>query len=137
MEFYEFALKVRPSWDNGKFVLDQEEGKDEDGNVTMVTKQDENGKDKYKLVFETEPDIKDIKIQQPFAPATYAMILRHMGQKTPEEAAMLIMSQYMVCIDDEEKELQARIQLDGRLLFSCLDALMPIFDLCEVELKKV
>jgi hypothetical protein len=136
MEFFEFTLKVRPSWDNGKFVLDTEIVEDEDGNEKVVQKLDEDGKDKYKLLFDTDPDVRNIKIQQPFKPQTYSMILRHLGEKANDEAAILIISQYMFCSNDEDKELQKRILNDGRLLFSCLRALLPIFDLCEVELKK-
>lgn len=119
--FFEFVLKIRPEWDNGK----------------VVPVEDENGEvEKYELKFETEADERVIKIQQPFKPATFGMILRNMTKGIPEESAILAISQYMWAQTPEDKELQKRILEDGRLLFSCLEAMTPLFDLCETELKK-
>ena len=124
MEFYEFILKERPAWDIPKEV---EDGKDEDDNT------------KWKLVFKTEPVLHDIKIQLPFAPQTYSMILKHIALNTPEEGINLVISQYMwtgAGKDEQAVALQQRILKDGRLLFSCMAALLPLFDICEHELKK-
>lgn len=121
MEHYKFTLKVRPAWDNGK----------------LVEKYDEEGKpDGYKIEFETEPDVREIKIIQPFAPSTYSQVLKHLSNKEQDQAGHLILSQYMDCSSEDDKKLLDRILKDGRLLFSCLNAMSPIFDLCETELKK-
>ena len=131
MELYQFNIKIRPPWDNGKVVEKFSELSEEE---IKEGKEPENIG--YEVVFETEPDTRVIKIQMPLSPSTYAQVIRHMTNKESELAGDLILSQYMVCEDDDEKALRERILKDGRLMFSCLDGLAPIFDLCEVELKK-
>ena len=128
---YEFTLKVRPAWDNGKVVEKFAEQTEQD---IAEGKEPENIG--YDVVFETIPELWSIKIMQPLAPATYSQVLKHMGEKERHLAGDLIISQYMVCGSDDDKAKQERILKDGRLLYSCIDAMSPIFDLCEVELKK-